>query len=149
MASDWEAVQEIIDRLTFHVGTGELLAGFKFEPLPTKEVEGKSDLPTIRMFAPSLDEEIISNNEIQTQVSLPFVFSSDRSDGVVDHIQKLAILKNAIDTSVAGATSTDMERKARGPVQIRAQVPSVDVMAITTEFQVAFLTPVQSRGDRG
>lgn len=149
MPSEWEAVQEIIDRLNYHVGTGKLIAGYKWEPVPTKESEGKRDLPSLRMFPPSINEEMIDNCDGRSQIELPFTLSTKREDGIVAHIQAFSKVKNAIDTGTDDVVLTDLGLTANDPIQFRSVNPAVDELSITTEFTVTFLTRRFVRGSRG
>lgn len=106
--------KEIIDRLKFHTGAGQMLAGMKFREYPEVNVEGLTDFPNAMMFLPSVSESyhtnIIADGSIRFNVSV----SVARTEGVpklmewvekvLDALETKPVDGGAVDTNLNGTT---------------------------------------------
>lgn len=99
--------QEIIDRLNFHTGTGEMLAGLKFREAPEVNIEGLTDFPNAVFFLPSLSESyhvnIIGDGNLRFNISL----SVARKEGIPKLMEWVEKLLDALETKKDGSGLVD------------------------------------------
>jgi hypothetical protein len=95
----------LINRITAHNATGQLLAGWKWVALPSTEVEGESTLAggVIRMWLPDIKEKaheqltIIANGTMTAR----FTVSTKKDSGIPAHVLACEKVMDAIERNGA------------------------------------------------
>ena len=107
--------QELIDRMKFHTGAGQILAGMKFYEFPEVNVEGLKDFPNAMLFLPSIAENYRPNIIGETTMRFNLSVSVERTKGipelmgwvekVLDAIETQPVTNGRVDTNLKGTTS--------------------------------------------
>jgi hypothetical protein len=107
MAGNYSSVvAALIARLIYHTADveGRLLRGIRFEPIPTADVEGQTDLPIIRLWLPTLREGSQAARVGTGEMTLNLTISTPRLSGMVTHLELVELVMDAIETSQGGDT---------------------------------------------
>jgi hypothetical protein len=145
MAARYSAVlTALINRLTAHVAPAKLLAGYRLVTTPVKEVEGYSDIPSILLMPPSIDEK--PRHPI-TLVDGTFTVRLDvataRDAGAVAHIQAVEKVMDGIELNDATLDQL-LSATLSKPPEMKADGTSMTDQAITTQITIV-TTPLTVR----
>lgn len=99
-------VADIIDRLNYHTKAGQtpnrILAGWKFESIPTSSTEGPKDLPSIRIYVPEVKGKYRPARNEDGTMTFKLLISTKRSDGLVAHLQGVEKVMDALNHNTSG-----------------------------------------------
>ena len=148
-----ELVQTVIDRLTFHAAPGGILEGFRSFYGPTEDVEGKRDLPSVRLFIPTPSERW-SGNKGTFSLTVNLLVTTARAqrptDGqdILDHAAALEKVMDAIETDVDGNVEFVFAGKLVKPVELSMHGQSANPISIMSEVSVNMERTPFARGTR-
>lgn len=97
-------IKALISRLEFHAtaGGGGLLDGVQIVEAPIKEVEGKADVPSIRIMIPDMMEHFAPARTVDGTITVKIFVSTDRDDGIAASSDLLDHVLDALQTDANG-----------------------------------------------
>ncbi len=141
-------VQKLIDRLTFHVGAGQMLAGMKFVPIPVKDPEGQSDLPVIRLWVPTVRESYRSASLGTGEMTLNVTVSTERSKGLVELLEKVELVMDALETSSTGSVDPGLSGTLVRPFNVSLGGSFVLDLSLNAQLSITAAPKQFERGGR-
>jgi hypothetical protein len=99
--------KEIIDRVKYHAGAGQMLAGLTFREYPEINIEGLKDFPNAMMFLPSVSESYHANIIADGNLRFNIAVSTLRSEGIPKLMEWVEKLLDAIETRRDGSGKVD------------------------------------------
>lgn len=111
----------LIARLTFHSQPlpGRILRAVKFEPVPTKEIDGVIDFPSIRIFPPDLTETFVHRAPLAATVQIRIQLATARTDGFEALLEFVEQVLDAIETKEDGTIETTLDHTLRMPLSLK------------------------------
>jgi len=97
-----DIVDDILDRLAAATATGKLLAGYKLAQAPVSEVEGASDLPSVRVFLPDVAEEYTPRTMGACRIRFKLTVSVARSAGIEALQNATALVLDVLELDASG-----------------------------------------------
>jgi hypothetical protein len=148
-----ELVQTVIDRITFHAVPGGILEGFKAFYGPTEDVEGISDLPSVRLFIPTPSEAWSGTKGtfgLVVNVMVATARAQRVQDGtdVLEHTAALEKVMDAIETNVDGNVEFTFSGKLVKPIELSLHGQSANPISIMSEVSIAMERIPFARGTR-
>jgi hypothetical protein len=102
-------VTEVLARLDAHTATHGLLDGLDWESLLVTTIDGKMDLPRLRIMVPEGGETYAPPCAVFGTFNLNFLLSTARDAGIVSWLDWMDRIKDAIEThATSGVYSGDL-----------------------------------------
>jgi hypothetical protein len=113
-------VAAIIARLQAATATGKLLEGVKFEPYPIKDVEGETDMPSVRMFVPDLTETFVAKTTNRTSMVVPIMVATKRTSGCAVLMELVEKVLDVIERDASGNVDVTINSTCRKPFDVKS-----------------------------
>lgn len=91
-------VELLVARLQGHAATGKILEGFKFAPLPVEDAGGKQDLPSVRLWIPSVSEGYRPQFVWGARLQFNLTVATAREGGIVGLMEAVEKVMDAAET---------------------------------------------------
>lgn len=138
----------LIDRLEFHVGAGEMLAGMKFVSIPVKDPEGQRDFPVIRLWIPSFRELYRGATLGSGEMTLNLTVSIERSLGLVELLEKVELVMDALETNTAGSVDPGLDGTLVRPFNVSLGGSFVLDLSLNAQLSITATPKPFERGGR-
>ena len=142
-----EVLAEISTRMAFHVGGGEMLAGYTWSEIPEESIKGVSDLPAARMFTPR-SQEGQGDGLVDTTMTVRIMLYVDRTQGSAAATLKAETLADAIETNTASEVDKGLSKTVRKPIDIVIDVGDITLVSIGMQITVSAKPSLRNRGKR-
>ena len=114
-------LEALIARIESHQAADGLLEGWKLVVDPTQEVEGKKDLPVIRLLLPETVESISPVLIADGVLTINLTISTSRKDGLLAFMQGLETVLDALVTNDEGVIDLSIDGTLCAPATIAAR----------------------------
>lgn len=140
-------IKEVIDRLTFHTGSGQLLAGLKFRSVPQAQVDGRDDLPNLTLMAPRITEGYRVDN-IVGRITVELGLSVERANGMEVLMQWVEKVLDALEMTGSDPTIYNPNLKSMKPFE--ASVPNTFALdlSLNAHITITIEPKPRHRGNR-
>jgi hypothetical protein len=108
-------VEKLVERLQSQLATGKVLAGFKFDPFPSDQQDGASDLPRVRLFLPSITEQFKPRSFTRAVLVVKLIVSTNRVSGVQALVTAVEKVVDAVEMKADGTIDPLLEGTLRKP----------------------------------
>lgn len=92
-------VTELIARMNFHKGTGQMLQGLGFRETPEVQTDGLKDFPWAMFFLPSITESYHVRNIADSTLRLNLAITTDRKYGIPALLVWVEKVMDALETN--------------------------------------------------
>ncbi len=141
-------VTALIDRVQSHLAPGKLLDGYKWEEVPTKEVEGIKDLPVIRLFLPDLKEVPHTSDIVDGEMTFKMTVSTKKSEGIPAFLLKVETVMDALELDVNLNVNMRLNGTLKKPMNISLQDSYATEISLTAQLLISCLPQFVTRGER-
>lgn len=136
------------DRIKRQTAENKILAGFTFVDTPTADIEEEKDYPIIRQFMPDLIETPHARFISDGTMVLRLTVSSDRSKGLVDHLEHVEKFLDALERNPEGEIDLTLGHVIAKPMQVVVKEGFVLENSLTSQITISVLPNVVTRGAR-
>ena len=141
-------IDEIVARMAYHTGAGQLLAAYQWHPLPQTGADGVDDYPSIRLLIPDLSESYRASRHGNSSMNVRLGVAVAKEDGIPALMAAIEAVIDCVEINTSDEVDAGLSGTTMKPVAFRVSTPFATETSLSAPIVIDVTPRPFNRGNR-